>query len=175
MHQLELTRANFREINGDLTSQNAHAETVMALDDHETGSLPAQSKSLVPLTRHETDMAWYSGKFGSVTIQKKRKYGSRTPDLRAFGRKPLAEETSIIIAPSFMRRLLELRLASSLGKVSRTLNVYPVLDWNAPMFAMCSRGDMNGLQTVFGSGKMSPFVLDDAGNTLLHVRKVSPL
>lgn len=69
-----------------------------------------------------------------------------------------------------MKRLLEMCVTYSLGKTSRSLNVYPVVPCGSPIMSMCLNGDMHGLQAVFGSGQMSPFVLDDVGNTLLHVR-----
>ena len=58
---------------------------------------------------------------------------------------------------------------TSLSRISRTLNIYPIVEWIAPIFAICHRGDLQGLQALLSSGTVSPFVLDDSGRSLLHV------
>lgn len=57
----------------------------------------------------------------------------------------------------------------SFGRVSRTLSTYPILESTAPIFAICRNGDLQGLQVALSSGSVSPFVLDEYGETLLHV------
>ena len=170
MQQLELTRVNFTETTKCYTSQNVQAGTVVTSHDREVEGYSPRPKLLVRKAYQETDEVWYSGVFGSVTVKKRAKHSTDPAYLEAFGSKALAEETSVIVVPSFMRRLLEMRLACSLGKTSRSLNVYPVVPRDSPIIEMCRDGDMHGLQAVFGSGQMSPFALDPFGNTLLHVR-----
>ena len=170
MHQFETTRANIIETTESHQSHNVQTGSSRPPNDCEMQTFPQRQRSLVSVTRQETVNAWYRGMLGSVTIRKKMKYSSQLSSLRAFGSKPLAEETSIIIAPSFVKRLLELRLAYSLGKASRTLSFYPVVTSDSPIIDLCCNGDMLGLQAVFSSGTMSPLVVDEFGWTLLHVR-----
>lgn len=71
--------------------------------------------------------------------------------------------------PAFLRKTLELRFLHSFGKISRTLSTYPTLEDTAPIFQICKSGDLIGLQVALSSGSVSPFVLDEMGQSLLHV------
>ena len=175
MHQLQITKANVTEITENHVSDDAPNETIVSPDDHETDTVLRRPRPHMPTTSQDTYTEWYRGIFGSVEIRKRTKHSSQLPYLRAFGTQPLAEETAITIVPSFMRRLLELRLATSLGKVSRTWNVYHVMAMDSSIFNMCTNGDIGGLQALFSSSGISPFVLDEEGKTLLHVRPLSPI
>lgn len=170
MQQLGLTRVNFPESTKDYTSQNAHAGTLVTSDNCGSERLSPRPKLPVRIAYQETNAKWYSGVFGRLTVKKRAKHSTDPANRKVFGSKALAEETSVIVVPPFMKRLLEMRVTYSLGKTSRSLNVYPVVPWPSLIIDMCDDGDMHGLQAVFGSGQMSPFVLDDDGNTLLHVR-----
>ena len=170
MHQLQIIKANVTETSEDCVSDDAPDGLTVAPDHHETNAVPRRPRPHMPTTSPEMNTEWYIGFFGSVRIQKRKRYSGQLQYLRAFGNQALAEETAIMIVPSFMRRLLEVRLATSLGKVSRTLHVYPVMACDSPIFTMCLNADMHGLQTAFSSGEISPFVLDESGLTLLHVR-----
>lgn len=170
MHQLQITKASIAETTEDHVSDDAPDGTIVSPDHHEANTVLRRPRPHMPTTSQYSYTDWYCGIFGSVRVQKRTKYSSQLPYLRAFGTQPLAQETAITIVPSFIGRLLELRLATSLGKVSRTLNIYHVMARNSPIFNMCQNGDMHGLQTAFSSGEISPFVLDDQGETMLHVR-----
>ncbi len=61
-----------------------------------------------------------------------------------------------------------MRYINSLGRVSRTLNVYPTLEYCSPPFVMCIEGDLQGLQKMLSNRTVSPFVMDWQGMTLLH-------
>lgn len=170
MQQLELIKVNFTETTKDHTSQNVQAGTLLTPHDREMEWCSPRPKLLERKAYQETNEVWYSGVFGRVTFKKRTKHSTDPAYLKVFGSKSLAEETSVTIVPSITRCLLEVRLAHSLGKVSRSLNVYPVVTYDSPIIKMCSNGDMHGLQAVFSSGQMSPFAHDEIGNTLLHVR-----
>ncbi len=143
MHQLQITKANVTETTEDHVSDDTPDETIVSPDHHEINAVLRRPRPHMPTTSQETNTEWYRGIFGSVRIQKRTKYSSQLPYLRAFGTQPLAEETAITIVPSFIGRLLELRLVNSLGKVSRTLNVYHVIPFDSPIFKMCRKGDMH--------------------------------
>ena len=172
MHQLELTKVLVVETTEHHTSSDSQPGMIISQDDRDANLLAGGQKSLVRTQRQESNKEWYRGIFGTITIQKKAKFSNQLPSLTAFENRPLAEETAIKITPSFIGRLLELRLASSLGKVSRNLSVYPIVPGGSPVFEMCRNGDIHGLQVGFSSGTMSPFVLDENGGSLLHVRTI---
>ena len=68
-----------------------------------------------------------------------------------------------------MRYAFEVRYIGSYWRVPTALRVYAVSNWRAPVFEMCKNGDLEGLQFMFSSGSVSPFVIDQFGRSLLHV------
>lgn len=177
MHQLELIGVHVTNTDQDHRLHDTQPGATPQPDTSEMISFPVRPNSHISRMYQETNEIWYWGIFGRIWIQKRAQFSSQLPCLTASGSKPLTEETAIMIAPSFIRRLLEVRLAFSLGRVSRTLTVYTVVTWDSPIFNMCRNGDIHELQTVFGSGKMSPYIVNEWGGTLLHVRPflVNPL
>lgn len=71
-----------------------------------------------------------------------------------------------------------MRLGNDYGKVSSTLNSYQVVkaddsmfDWNgSPVFLACQVGDIEALKLAFNHQGVSPFVVDENGECLLHVK-----
>jgi len=118
----------------------------------------------------ETDKTWYNGILGSVRTHKKSTRSIYSSTTRQNQTEVVKEESSIIINSSFLRRGLELLFLNSFGQISRSLNIYPVLMANDPIFQLCKKGDIDGMQVAFSGGCLSPFVLDQYGSTLLHVR-----
>ena len=116
MHQLQVTKANVTETIEDHVSDDTPDGTIVLPDDHEIDTVLRRPRPHIPTTSQDTYIEWYRGIFGSVRIKKRTKYSSQLPYLRAFGTQPLAEEIAITIVPSFLRRLLELRLATSFGE-----------------------------------------------------------
>lgn len=117
----------------------------------------------------ETNSVWYHGLLGVVDVQHKSK-SLEISDFRWDKNKAVANEKLIRIKPSFMRKVLELRLANSFGRISRTLSMYHVvLERDTLIFNLCVRGDLRGLHIVLKKGDVSPFVVDECGKTLLHV------
>ena len=111
---------------------------------------------------------WYHGYFGSVDIRVKSTSIS-TSKSRRTGNRAVSEEKIIKVTPNFSRKTLELRLLSSFSHVSRTLRTYPILGYDA-LFYICSRGNLGDLQATLSSRTISPFVTDNDGWSLLHVR-----
>lgn len=98
----------------------------------------------------------------------------KSPNASARGKAPLVSETAWTFSPSFISYTLQLRYTRSLGHISRTLNIYPVLSRNDPVFETCREGDLVGLQAVVSREGVSVFVTDDRGSTLLHVSIKDP-
>lgn len=68
-----------------------------------------------------------------------------------------------------MRYAIEVKFSDSYWRVPTALRVYAVSHWGAPVFELCKNGDLEGLQVMFSSGSVSPFVIDEDGTSLLHV------
>ena len=83
------------------------------------------------------------------------------------------DEYSLTFTPSFLSRCIEFKYLSSLGYISGSFRVAPVIPRNHPVWKMCEEGDIQGLQTCFGDRTVSPFSIDQSGGTLLHVREPS--
>ena len=145
-------------------------------DETDGGSSSEEITSHKPIARPDaqfvsktTFAVLYSGVFGDVNVQKSTKFTSRSRNSSILRRKAIRESKAIMVTPAFFKTALELRVTSSLGRVSRTINLYPMLDRNDPIFEICRTGDLQGLQVALSSGSISPFVVDNYGQTLLHV------
>jgi hypothetical protein len=105
---------------------------------------------------------------GKMTIQTKSRY-TEIQRSRAVGKLPVVKEVIWTIMPSFLSYVLEMRYKQGFGQISRSLNIYPMLDCSEAIFKACWDGDIVGLQVALSSGSMSPFVSDKDGCTFLHV------
>ena len=126
-------------------------------------------RSTFGTTRRETHQVWYQGFFGRVDIRYKSTSLSRSNDRRFRNKAAVFEEEVVRISPILLRKIFELRFVTSLSRIPRTLNIYSIIDWRAPIFDICCSGDLQGLQAMLSSGTVSPFVSDDSGRSLLHV------
>lgn len=126
-------------------------------------------KSVLPLAINESFRNWYRGAFGKIYTHTKASYTGEDHSSRISNRRPTAEIKVLMVILSFMTLALEIRLENFSGRLSRTLNVYPVMDHGSAVFRMCKSGNIDGLQASFSAGVVSPFVIDRYGRTLLHV------
>ena len=131
-------------------------------------TVSSTSKEIFRSTAEETHLVWYDGFFGSIRIQTKST-SRRLSITRRSENKATTDEKIVTIMPVFLRKAFELRLLNSLGRIMRTLSTYDILEFEAPIFKTCSKGDLRGLQVALSSGNVSPFVVDEHGWTLLHV------
>lgn len=151
--------------------QRSLAEPINSVAKYERMQNPSSTHNGIFRTTAETNSVWYRGFFGridvhfkstSLSVSKRHRHGNRA----------ISEEKTIRITPTFLRKTLELRFLDSFGQISRTLRTYSILDNEAPIFKTCHNGDLEGLQVALSSGTASPFVLDEDGWSLLHVRFV---
>lgn len=129
---------------------------------------PAKSSSALHITPNEQNTTWYQGRFGYVATQEKwirtSKSGSRT-----VGKLVPAKKVLTMTSP-FLKRAVEFYFGASFASVPRALRVYQIIDDDAPIFGMCSGGDLEGFQNQLANGTVSPFVVNEYGGwTLLHV------
>ena len=150
--------------------QASVTEPIDSVSRYETvqkSSSPSDS-SYFP-TVQEKYLVWYRGCFGRVGMHVKSRSLSTS---KSHGSRQIAlsEEKTIKIMSVFLRKTFELRLLSSLGQISRTLRTYPMMASGAPIFKICKEGDVEALQAAISTGTISPFVTDQNGWSLLHVR-----
>lgn len=136
---------------------------------YEVSTLRSSSSTEIssPYTEQE-HLLWYRGMFGTLTLRKTSKY-TRASSAGANGKTPLVSGTVWTFRPSFISYTLQLLYARSFGRISRSLNIYPMLSNSDPIFFVCFDGDLLGLQTALSRQRVSPFVVDERGWTLLHV------
>ena len=125
------------------------------------------TKAPCPFTE-EKHVTWYIDMFGIMTRKQKLKY-TKSPRSDIEEKQHLVDEKVWTFRPSFLNCVLQLRYAQSLGHVSRSFNIYPMLSKSNPIFAICESGDLLGLQIALSANSVSPFVTDTNGLTLLHV------
>ena len=123
----------------------------------------------VQLISKTTFAILYSGVFDDINVQKSTKFTSRSRNSSLLRRKAITESKATMFTPAFFKIALELRVTSSLGRVSRTINWYLMLDRSDPIFKTCRTGDLQGLQVTLSSGSVSPLDVDEFDQTLLRV------
>lgn len=168
MHSISVSSSS--DLQATTNEQPSLARPIQSVSRYE--KLPKQCSTHTDTIRansKETHSAWYRGYFGRVDIHVKSTSLSASKSRRT-GNRAVSEEKTIKITPAFLRKTLELRLLSSFGQVSRTLKIYPILKISTPIFSICKNGDLGGLQAALSSGTISPFVTDEYGWSLLHVR-----
>lgn len=162
VHQIQeaQSRSTLRSASGQVEDEN--------LSGHEVSSSRSTNngKYSSPSTKEE-HVIWYSGMFGNMTIRKRTKH-SQPANAVAKAKTPLVSETAWIFRPTFLGRALQVSYVQSLGYISRSLRVYPMLSSQNSIFRMCRLGDLSGLQTALAEKRVSPFVTDFRGRTLLH-------
>ena len=126
------------------------------------------SRDMSGIATEETSLVWYHGIFGSIKVQSKSRSLNR-PNIRKPESKVVTSEQIITVTPTLFQKTFELRVSASFGGISRSLNSYPILEGNAPIFRICRNGDLQGLQVALSSGDVSPFVLSQGGLSLIHV------
>lgn len=108
----------------------------------------------------------YNGFLGWVKIQRGAKL--ITPGNRG-SETIIQQQTHIVIHPSFFRRAFELEYDGSPSWVPRTLRSYPVLiERETEVFHWCRCGNIELLQAAFSHQELSPFTVDEDGESLLH-------
>jgi hypothetical protein len=110
----------------------------------------------------------YRGFLGSITAIVQ----SESEDSIAgeYSKDPYArDEWSWVFIPSFLSRCVQVKCASFLGSVERTLRTCPVLPNDHQVWGMCLKGDMTSIQELLRTREISPYAIDRYGSTLLHV------
>jgi hypothetical protein len=86
----------------------------------------------------------------------------------------LTKEYVLNISSTTLGYYMSLVLRSSHWSISSGIQVDPIVDCRIdPIVDLCCKGNIAGVQMAFSKRKVSPFVRDQYGSTLLHVGKTS--
>ena len=121
------------------------------------------------LKRRDIVVSSFSGPFGRLSIRREVQDSVSKGYKGSFGLSQTQRESTWVFIPSFLSYAFDFRYLNSCGHAERTLRVYPVLSYLHPVWQMCRKGDLKGIQRLLGDKEVSPFSVDDTGNTLLHV------
>ena len=102
-----------------------------------------------------------------TTLSYKRSRGKDTATSCSYSD---SSETVFTFIPSFFGRCIEWRLSNYRGRISYSLTTYVVVENNSPLFVACREGDLNALKSILSLQDASPFVVNESGNTPLHVK-----
>ena len=112
----------------------------------------------------------YRTPFGTIYLRLQSKRGqAKRVDASSCKAVLSEDEHSLTFVPSFLSHCVQFQYLNSLGFISGSFRITPVIPRDHPAFHMCETGDIHGLQTYFSSGGLSPFSVDSNGITLLHV------
>lgn len=125
------------------------------------------TQSCVSLERSSRKL--YHGFLGSITTQEKSRLLVEKGNAKNQRTVIIERESTAVVMVSFLQRAFEIRLANSLGHISRSLTIYTILPSDAPIFLMCMDGNTEGVRALLYNERISPFVQDQNGSTLLHV------
>lgn len=171
IHQLQVTTnepgCRAISVNDDNFSITPRSSIQYTQQKDEQLVAPGSSNSALHITSKEQTTIWYRGVFGVIATQEKWISSSRSAS-RTAG-KPVPAKRVLTITSPFLGRVVELYFGVSFASIPRALRVYQIMERHAPIFDMCCNGDLEGIQNEFANGTISPFVVDDYGNTLLHL------
>lgn len=114
----------------------------------------------------------FSGPFGKLHIRRKISDSTFGDEKEPSPMTAYAKnETTWTFMPSFLSYSFNFRYLSSCGHIERSLRTYPVLPNNHPVWKMCRRGNLKGIQKLLSDRQISPFCVNISdGRTLLWVR-----
>ena len=173
MHHLKITIAS--KSSGISTSEPKCSTEVPSTDKEVScrrQARPTQIRPIVktPFSDREKDKRWNLGLLGIVMIRRRSKHAiQKSTDPTVYGRRKVVECQTISIYSPLLRRWFDMRMMRQGGQILTALSFHPVMMETAPVFQLCKTGNMQGLQAAFSSGTVTPFVLDEWGQTLLHV------
>lgn len=137
-----------------------------SIDDE---SNPACQRT-ISVSRKSVCHSFYRGVLGNANIQRRRKFVRSLADSYHGDGKLAVDQKAFTLMPSFLRYSLEIVFVTASSWIPRALNVYHTVRRDAPIFWYVRIGDLNALQLEMQRGDASPFMADDHGQTLLHVR-----
>jgi hypothetical protein len=112
----------------------------------------------------------YHSLFGKLLVRKVSKFADFTDENAQSAQLPYSTSTnSWSFVPSFLSRAFDYQSLTTYGSIRRSIRIYPVISEWHPIWAMCRGGDLKGIQTLLSTRQVSPFSVDENGQTLLYV------
>ncbi len=129
---------------------------------------PARTRS----SKHRSmTISSFSGPFGRLIVKNEVQNSTFGKESSNFVDTHHSESSAWIFVPSFLSYALDYRYLNTCGYAERTLRTYPILPYEHPVWAMCTQGDLAGIQKLLGDRQISPFSVNKGGDTLLHVSR----
>ena len=126
-----------------------------------------QSKKLMDSSKQSTFQT-YTTPFGKIFVRKISRSVSFSNEVVQSSSGPY--ESSWVFMPSFLSSCVDFRYSSSYGNIQRSLRIFPVIQYNHPVWRMCEKGNLEAIQKLVSERQVSPFSVNSRGETLLHVR-----
>jgi len=130
---------------------------------------PACQSTLSISTKSES-RNFYRGVLGSVNLQRRRKFVRGLAEPCAGDGKLSSDIVIFTIQPSFLQCSFDMSFVAGTRFIPRTLNFYHTLSDQEPIFDYVCDGNLSALQLALQNDIASPFITDESGHTLLHVR-----
>jgi hypothetical protein len=113
----------------------------------------------------------YQTIFGTFYYRQQSALFNITREQNQMAAKALVQtESSFGFIPKFQASCVEFYRRNMCGSVSSCIRTYQAVDPSHPVFQMCSKGDIIGLQACFSDHSVSPFIKKgNSGRSLLHV------
>ena len=139
-----------------------------------SGAANNPEKSTMPRSRiiREQSIVWrrYHSLFGKLLIRKVSKFADFTDENAQSTQLPYSTSTSSwSFVPPFLSRAFDYQCLNTCGSIQRSIRIYPVISRWHPIWNMCSGGDLKSIQTLLSTRQVSPFSVNEIGETLLHV------
>ena len=180
MHHIHLTRSTTHQeptLDEDVRLPSRSVQVSGVNQSKELSMLSQNPKKGLPTITKVKRTTWYYGLLGAVTVDTESKYIRQDEKNVEKSRIAMSEKTVISVTPAFLKRQLEIRLTNTFSGITRTLQTYPILTsfQESRVDGYIKVGDLEGLQSMFSSGELSPFVLNEHGEGLLHVCGFTPV
>ena len=180
MHHIHLTRSTTHQVptvDEDVRLPSRSVQVSGVNQSKELSMLSQNPKKGLPTITKVKRTTWYYGLLGAVTVDTKSKYIRQDEKDAKKSRIAMSEKTVISLTPAFLKRQLEIRLTNTFSGITRTIQTYPILKSfrESRVDGYIEVGDLEGLQSMFSSGELSPFVLNERGEGLLHVCAFTPV
>ena len=180
MHHIHLTRSTTHQeptLDEDVRLPSRSVQVSGVNQSKELSMLSQNPKKGLPSITKVKRTIWYYGLLGVVNVGTESKCIRQDEKDAEKSRIAMSEKTVISVTPAFLKRQLEIRLTNTFGGITRTLQTYPILTsfHESRVHGYIKVGDLEGLQSMFSSGELSPFVLNKHGEGLLHVCAFTPV
>lgn len=127
-------------------------------------------QSVLSISTKNGSRTFYRGVLGSVNLRRRRKFVRSLAEPCPGDGKLSSECVIVTIQPSFLQCSFDMTFVAGTRFIPRTLNVYHTLSGQEPIFDYVCHGNLSALQMALQDGIASPFITDECGRTLLHVR-----